>query len=167
MPPIGLPPPARIANTDPMTVFGTLGRWFLVAGVGVAGAALVAHAFLSGPTAGTVALVLAIIAPTPLILGTVFTLVQLRTFGSPAALARVAASGLRTTATITDVARSSGQINADPIMRLTLSINGGVRRHSVLVPIQYVSGIRPGLRLPVRVDPAFPRIVVVDWASVP
>lgn len=150
-----------------MTVFGTLGRWFLVAGVAVAVSALVTYAFFSGPTAGTVAFVLATIAPTPLIIGTVFTLVQHRTFGSPAALARVAASGQRTTATITEVGRSSGQVNSDPIMRLRLSVNGAVRQHSVLVPIQYVSGIRPGVQLPVRIDAAFPRVVVVDWASVP
>lgn len=145
--------------------FGRLGRAFLYAAA-VSGLAALA-ALLLIPGRNPVVPVLATVTLVGFALGAVFTVIQRVMFGSPAALQRVAASGMPAQAVITSVDGSSGQINADPIMRLRLSINGQDVRGHVRVPIQRIAIMRAGAALPVRVDPSDPTVFVVNWDQLP
>lgn len=146
--------------------FGRLGRAFLYAAAG-SGLALLVALLVTQPGRNPLVLVLAILTIVGFALGTVFTVIQRLMFGSPAALQRVATSGMPAQAMITSVDGSSGQINADPIMRLRLSINGQDVRGHVRVPIQRIATMRTGAALPVRVDPSNPKVFVVNWEQLP
>jgi len=59
------------------------------------------------------------------VLGTVFTIVQHKMFGSPTQLRRIEAAGLPAIGVIENVGGTSGRVNANPIMRITLTIGVG------------------------------------------
>lgn len=146
------------------TTFGRIGRAFLIATAVLGAAALLALLLLG---AGVVAMVLGIITLVTGIQGVVWTLIQARMFGRPSVLARVAAHGRPTGAVLTRVRTTSSSIGANPIMKLTVTIDGTAREHAVLVPIHYAGSMRPGLTLPVRIDRDHPRVLVVEWDLVP
>ncbi|MCO1656513.1 hypothetical protein [Pseudonocardia humida] len=150
-----------------MTVaFGRLGRAFLLAAAVAAVLALAAYLVLDGTPRWVTAMVLGILAVVALVQGVVWTALQHRMFGSPAALRRVAESGHRRTAVVESVAGTSGRIGGEPIARVGLRIDGAVVERRVRVPFDYASVLRPGATLPVRVDPAGSRAMVVEWSRV-
>ncbi len=150
-----------------MTVtFGRLGRWFLVTGGVTLALALAGRAVLGGPAGHVVSLSAGIVGLLALALGVLWTVLQHRMFGGVAALERVSVSGRSTTATIVGVRGTSGAIGAEPIVRLDLLVDGRrVRRH-VRVPFNHAAAVRVGTSLPVRVDPAGSRALVVEWERV-
>lgn len=151
-----------------MTVtFGRLGNAFLLAGAVAAVLALAAYLVLDGTPRWVTAMVLGILAVVALVQGVVWTVLQRRMFGSPAALRRVAESGHRRTATVDSVAGASGRINGDPIARIVLRIDGALVERRVRVPFTHASALRPGATLPVRIDPAGSRAMVVEWSQLP
>ena len=142
-----------------MTVtFGRIGRAFLIASAVLAVAALVVF-LLAGPVAVAVVGGLAGLA---LIQGVVWTVVQLRMFGSVTALRRAAAQP-RMTATVIAVHSTSSAIGADGIARLDLVIGGRPLTRHVRVPFTHAAMLRAGLELPVRTDPAGSRAMIVEW----
>jgi tetrahydromethanopterin S-methyltransferase subunit E len=151
-----------------MTVtFGRLGKAFLLAGAGAAVLALAAYLALTGTPRWVTAMVFGILAVVALVQGVVWTALQHRMFGSPATLHRVAESGHQRIATVESVASTGGRIGGEPIARLGLRIDGALVERRVRVPFNYASMLRPGATLPVRVDPAGSRAMVVEWSRVP
>lgn len=154
-----------MSSTSFSTTFGRLGRAFLLAAAVTGVGALVAWLAFAG--AEVVTLVLGILTLVDGILGAVFSLVQIRMFGSLAAVARVESEGRQATAVITTVDATSSQIGANPIMRLGLTINGTTSSHRVAVPIQHIALMQTGTVLPVRIGPNDDRgPVLVDWSAV-
>jgi len=158
-----------------MTVtFGRLGKAFLLAGAVAAVLALAAYLVLDGTPRRVTAmvlvlvlvLVLGILALVTLVQGVVYPALQHRMLGSPATLRRVAESGHQRWATVESVASTSGEIGSEPIARVGLRIDGALVDRRVLVPFNYASTLRPDATLPVRVDPAGSRAMVVEWSRV-
>lgn len=144
-----------------MQAFGKLGRSLLLAGIV---ALVIAGAAVAG-SVDVLVLVAGIVAVTFLALGVIFTIVQRRLFGDPAALARLEVEGMPATATLNEVQGTSGRVGADPIMKLDLTVNlQSVVLRSV-VPVQHVSRLQPGASLPVKVDPGDASLCIVDWAQ--
>lgn len=143
--------------------FGRIGRGMLLAAVAAAVLAAGAWFLLPSPVGSIAGGSLAVLALVLLINGVTWTAVQYRMFGSPAALTRVAASGRRTQAVVTAVGATASKIGANPVMRLDLTVDGRARTHRVVVPAHHVGSLRPGVTLPVRIDPADPKPLVVEW----
>ena len=145
-----------------MTAFGQIGKGFLIGAGGAAVAAVVA-ALAGADVVALVALTLLAVFGT---LGTVFTLVQLKFFGSPATLRRIERSGLPAIGVIENVGGISGRVNANPIMRITLTIGVGQAAVRTVVPIHHISRIIVGSKLPVLVDPDDPYRAIIDWPRI-
>jgi hypothetical protein len=143
-------------------VFGRIGRAFLLSAA--VALVLAVLAWLLLPDGGITAMVLGILAVVGLIQGAVWTVVQLRMFGSIAALRRVEDSGRPTRAAIVGVRSTSSRIGAEPIARLDLRIDGTVVRRHVRIPFTHASDVRTGRDLPVLTDPQGSRALVVQWA---
>jgi len=145
-----------------MTAFGQIGRGFLIG----AGAAAVV-AIVAGVSDADVVLLVALILLLVFgVLGTVFTLIQYRMFGSPATLRRIEQAGLPGVGVIENVGGSSGRVNANPIMRITLTIGVGQAVVRSVVPIQHINRVIVGSKLPVLIDPDDPYRAVIDWPRV-
>lgn len=147
-----------------MTVtFGRLGRVFLVAGATALVLALIGVVVLSGVARTSVSVSLGVIGVVGLSQGLVWTVLQHRMFGSVARLRQVAATGVPATATIVAVRSTSSAIGAEPIVRLDLMIHGRPATRHVRVPFNHAAEVRPGKNLPVRIDPADLRAMIVEW----
>ena len=146
-----------------MTVFGRLGRLFLV--VGVAGVIL----GVVGVVTEVLGLTIAgfVVGGTFLVLGLVFTMVQRSAFGDPAALEQVLSSGVPTVGEVRGISPMTGRINADPLMRLSIAIGGREVTVRTRVPIMHLTQIAVGARLPVLVHPNHPDVAIIDWAKLP
>lgn len=143
-----------------MRIFGQIGRVFLV----VAGAAVAA--LVVGLLAGqrVVVLVTAIFVLTFGVLGTVFTIVQIRMFGKPSVLRRIETAGLPAIGLIDNVTSTASRVGANPVMRISMTV--GVGHVSVLsaVPAQHFSRVIVGSTLPVLTDPDGSDIAMIDWS---
>jgi len=64
---------------------------------------------------------------------------------------------------IENVGGPSGRVNANPIMRITLTIGVGQAVVRTVVPVQHINRIIVGSSLPVLVDPDDPYRAIVDW----
>ena len=145
-----------------VTAFGQIGRGFLIGASVVAVAAIVA-AVAGANVVVLVTLILLVVFGT---LGTVFTVVQLKMFGSTATLRRIEQAGIPAIGVIENVGGTSGRVNANPIMRLTLTIGVGQAVVRTVVPIQHLTRIIVGSKLPVLVDPDDPYHAIVDWPRI-
>ena len=149
------------------TTFGRIGRWFLAAGTACLVAAGIVWLVLDEParsiTAGVLLLVTVIIGGQ----GIMWTVIQARMFGRIPVLAKVAATGRQTGAVITEVRTTSSSAGSNPVMKVTVTVDGVTRRHKLLVPVHHLGAMRRGGTLPVRVDRAHPRVLVVDWDRLP
>lgn len=99
-------------------------------------------------------------------LGTVFTVLQHKMFGSLATMRRIDQAGVPGIGVIENVGGTSGRVNANPIMRITLTVGVGQAVVRTVVPIQHISRIIVGSKLPVLIDPDDPYRAVVDWARI-
>jgi hypothetical protein len=148
------------------TAFARLGRWFL------AGAALclvglvVVLLVLEGTARTATVLALGITGAVLLVQGVVWTTLQRRWFGSPAALRRTARRGTPALARIAGVTATTGAIGKEAIPVLDLDVNGRVIRRRVRVPFDHAADVRVGRMLPVRVDPEGSPVIVVEWDAV-
>jgi hypothetical protein len=149
------------------TTFDRLGRWFL-AGAAVCVLALVVVLLVLEGTALLVAgLTLGVLGGTLLLQGVVWTTLQRRWFGSPAALERTAQRGTPAVARIVGVTSTSSAIGNEAIPVLHLDVDGRPVRRRVRVPFNHATDVRPGRALPVRVDPEGSSVIVVDWDAIP
>ena len=143
-----------------MRIFGQIGRVFLI----VAGLAVVA--LVVGLLAGqrVVVLVTAIVALTFGVLGTVFTIVQIRMFGKPSVLRRIETGGLPAIGVIDNVTNTASRVGANPVMRISMTV--GVGHVSVLsvVPAQHFSQVMVGSTLPLLTDPGGSDTAMIDWS---
>ena len=150
-----------------MTIaFARLGRWFLAAGVLCLVALALAAVALEGTARGATALALGITGGVLLVQGVVWTTLQRRWFGSPAALRRTARRGTPALARIVGVTGTSSAIGHEAIPVLDLDVNGRVVRRRVRVPSAHAADVRVGRMLPVRVDPEGSPVIVVEWDAV-
>ncbi len=140
-----------------------LGSAFLLVGVGV-----------------DVAAALGVIPSTLLLMGSIFILTGaiLDTVGfvmvrSARGRAQLLATGLAGTARITSVRQTNVMVNNQPVIAFELLIAVPGRpeyaaRYREVVPLIRLGRIQPGTTVAVRVDPARPERVAIDWgASVP
>jgi hypothetical protein len=90
-----------------------------------------------------------------------------------AAVERIVQTGLAGRATVTGVTQTGMYLNNQPQLGLDLMVELPGRapyaaKHKSFVPLILLSRVGPGMVLPVKVDPADPQRVVVDWqASAP
>lgn len=145
-----------------VTAFGQIGRGFLI-GAGVVAIAAIVAAVAGADVVVLVALTVLLVFGT---LGAVFTVVQLKLFGSPATLRRIEHAGVPAIGVIENVGGTSGRVNANPIMRITLTIGVGQAVVRTVVPIQHIAKIIVGSKLPVLVDPDDPYRAIVDWPRI-
>ena len=80
----------------------------------------------------------------------------------------VLASGVAGTATITGVTQTGMYLNEQPRIKMNLMVQlpgqaPYAAEHSEFVPLILLSRVQPGATLPVKVNPAQPQKVVVDW----
>ena len=146
-----------------MTAFGQIGKGFLIGAGVVAAAAAIAAAVGGADVLLLVALILLVVFGT---LGTVFTVVQLKMFGSTATVRRIEQAGIPGIGVIENVGGTSGRVNANPIMRITLTIGVGQAVVRTVVPIQHIGRIIVGSKLPVLIDPDDPYRAIVDWSRI-
>ncbi|MDD7936821.1 hypothetical protein PHK61_00130 [Actinomycetospora lutea] len=150
-----------------MTIaFARLGRWFLAAAALCLAALVVVAVLLAGPTRFATALALGITGAVLLVQGLVWTALQRRWFGSPAALRRTARRGTPALARIAGVTSTTSAIGNDAIPVLDLDVNGRVMRRRVRVPFHHAADVRVGRMLPIRVDPEGSPVIVVEWDAV-
>ncbi|MFC5139445.1 hypothetical protein ACFPK1_14475 [Actinomycetospora rhizophila] len=153
-----------------MTIaFARLGRWFLAGAVlclVALVALLVVPTLLAGTARWATALALGIVGAVLLVQGVVWTTLQRRWFGSPAALRRTARRGTPALARIVGVTSTSSAIGHEAIPVLDLDVNGRVVRRRVRVPSAHAADVRVGRMLPVRVDPEGSPVIVVEWDAV-
>lgn len=151
-----------------MTVtFGRLGRWFLLAGAAAALALVVAILVLEGTARLATVITLAVLAGTSLGQGVIWTVLQHRWFGSPAALERTARRGVPEAARIVEVRNTSSAIGAEALPVVDLDVDGRRIRRRVRVPFQHAASVRPGTVLPIRADPEGSPVIVVEWDRMP
>lgn len=146
-----------------MVTFGRIGRAFLLAGVVAFLLAVLAYLLLDGSAGSVGSLVLGIVGAVVLLQGVVWTVLQHRMFGSVARQREVAACGPARTASIVAVHSTASSVGAEPIVRLDLRIDGVVVRRHVRVPFNHATDVRVGRSLPVRIDPAGSRAMLVEW----
>jgi hypothetical protein len=146
--------------------FGRIGRWFLGAGAAAVVAAVVVRFAVPGQAGFVTAMTLWIVAAVGLVQGLVWTIIQVRMFGSIGALRRTAESGRPAAATLVAVHSTSSQIGAEPIAKLDLRIGDQVVRRHVRIPFTHAAALRPGRTLPVLLDPRGTRAMVVEWDRV-
>ena len=79
---------------------------------------------------------------------------------------RIERSGLPAIGVIENVGGISGRVNANPIMRITLTIGVGQAAVRTVVPIHHISRIIVGSKLPVLVDPDDPYRAIIDWPRI-
>jgi hypothetical protein len=82
----------------------------------------------------------------------------------------VLATGVAGTATITGVTQTGMYLNNQPRIKLALMVQlpgqaPYAAEHSEFVPLILLYRVQPGATLPVRVDPANPQKIVVDWSG--
>jgi hypothetical protein len=145
-----------------VTAFGQIGKGFLI-GAAVAAIGAIVAAVASADVVVLIALILLVVFGT---LGTVFTVVQLRFFGSLATLRRIELIGMPEIGVIENVGGASGRVNANPIMRITLTVGVGQAVVRTVVPIQHIGRIIVGSKLPLLVDPDDPYRAIVDWPRI-
>jgi hypothetical protein len=81
---------------------------------------------------------------------------------------QILASGVTGTATITGVTQTGMYLNDQPRIKMDLLVALPGRapytaEHAEFVPLILLARVQPGATLPVKVDPANPQKVVVDW----
>ncbi len=87
-----------------------------------------------------------------------------------AATQRVLQTGVAGTATITGLSQTGVYMNQQPQigMDLLVSLPGQAAypaHHREIVPLLLLSRLAPGASLPVRIDPANPQKIVIDWQA--
>lgn len=106
------------------------------------------------------------------IVGIVLIAIGLRLRGSSAATDQVLQTGLAGQATITGLTQTGMYLNNQPRVKMDLLVQLPGRQpytveHSEFVPLILLARLTSGAALPVRVDPADPQKVVVDWSGQP
>jgi expansin (peptidoglycan-binding protein) len=86
------------------------------------------------------------------------------------AAANLAATGLDGVATITGVRQSGGMVNFQPILELDLTVAAAGRPPlpvTVSQPVEqiFLAKAQPGGKVAVKVDPADPNLVWINWAA--
>jgi hypothetical protein len=146
-----------------VTTFGRFGRVVFAAGVVCAvafGLCLVLFDVL------WVRIVLGVMAGVNLVQGIVFMAVQRRLFGNPHVVLRTEREGRVRGATIVDVGSTSGRVNGNPIVKLTLRLDGRTYAVRTVVPFAKAGAVQPGATLPVKLDPQGTGTCVVAWDAV-
>lgn len=146
------------------TAFGRIGRWMLGVGVVALVLSLAAYALFETWVPGMVLGTLALIA---LVQGAMWTIIQLRMFGSIGALRRVSETGRPAQAVVVGVQGTSSSIGSEAVAKLDLRIDGEVVRRHVRIPFNHAASIRNGLVLPVLTDPQGGRALIVQWDRLP
>jgi len=150
-----------------MTIaFARLGRWFLAGAALCLVALVVLVPVLEGGALTATAVALGGVAAVLLVQGVVWTTLQRRWFGSPAALRRTARRGTPALARITGVTSTTSAIGHEAIPVLDLDVNGRLIRRRVRVPFDHAADVRVGRMLPIRVDPEGSPVIVVEWDAV-
>ena len=85
---------------------------------------------------------------------------------------QVLAAGVAGTATITGVTQTGMYLNEQPRIKMDLLVQlpgqaPYAAEHTEFVPLILLSRVQPGATLPVKVNPAQPQKVVVDWQGLP
>lgn len=85
---------------------------------------------------------------------------------------QVLAAGVAGMATITGVTQTGMYLNEQPRIKMDLLVQlpgqaPYAAEHTEFVPLILLSRVQPGAMLPVKVDPAQPQKVVVDWQGLP
>ncbi len=86
--------------------------------------------------------------------------------------ANIAATGLDATATISAVRQSGGMVNYQPMLDIDVIVMAPGRPPmpatvSGVVEQLYLHKAQPGAQVPVKVDPADPSVVWINWAAAP
>lgn len=86
------------------------------------------------------------------------------------AAANLAATGLDGVATITGVRQQGGMVNFQPILELDLTVAAAGRPPmpvTVAQPVEqvFLTKAQPGAKVAVKVDPANPMLVWINWAA--
>ena len=84
---------------------------------------------------------------------------------------RLRAIGRKASATIDGVAETPGIVDGRRLFALTLTVKPEVGEpyevtHAALVPEEHIGRVAQGGVLPVKVDPAEPRLLIIDWDQV-
>ncbi|GAA4931528.1 hypothetical protein EV188_1011094 [Actinomycetospora succinea] len=150
-----------------MTVtFERLGRWFLAGAALSAGALVVVLLLLEGTARLASSIALGALGASLLIQGVVWTTLQRRWFGSPAALRLTATRGTPALARVAGVTSTTSAIGNEAIPVLDLDVGGRLVRRRVRVPFNHAADVRVGRMLPVRLDPEGSPVIVVEWDAV-
>lgn len=150
-----------------MTIaFARLGRWFLAGAALCLVALAVAVVVLEGRALTATALTAGVLGLVLVVQGLVWTTLQRRWFGSPAALRRTARRGTPALARVAGITSTTSAIGGDAVPVLDLDVNGRVIRRRVRVPAHHAADVRVGRVLPVRVDPDGSPVIVVEWDGV-
>lgn len=150
-----------------MTVaFERLGRWFLAGAAVCLVALVVVLLLLEGPALLATTIAVGVTGLVLLVQGVVWTTLQRRWFGSPAALRRTAHRGTPTLARIAGVTSTTSAIGNEAIPVLDLDVHGRIVRRRVRVPFNHAADVRVGRMLPIRLDPEGSPVIVVDWDAV-
>jgi hypothetical protein len=85
---------------------------------------------------------------------------------------QVLAAGVSGTATITGVTQTGMYLNEQPRIKMAMLVQlpgqaPYAAEHTEFVPLILLSRVQPGATLPVKVNPAQPQKVVVDWQGLP
>lgn len=78
---------------------------------------------------------------------------------------RLTATGIRTHAPIAAIGQTASQIGARPVLRLHLLVHGRPVTVRSAPPAHLLGALRPGVPLPVLVDPHHPTHVLPDWST--
>jgi hypothetical protein len=146
------------------------GIWLIVVGLfELALAAFFVFMALSVPVAADgMYLTAAVLGITALIL----LAIGLRVRRSATATDRLLREGVAGQATITGLTQAGMYLNNNPRIKMELLVEPPGRpayaaQHSEFVPLILLGRLAPGAVLPVRVDPAAPQRVAIDWSAQP
>lgn len=145
-----------------------MGKWLI--GIGVLELALAAIFGYFGATIPILAFGFLLTAAILGVTGLVLILFGLRSRRSAADADRIATIGLAGTATITGLTQTGMSLNDQPQveMELMVSIPGRApyqARRKEFVPLILLGRLSSGLPLPVKVDPADPQRLVIEWGA--
>ncbi|MEJ2860297.1 hypothetical protein [Actinomycetospora flava] len=147
-------------------VFERLGRGFLAGAALCAVALAVVVPLLEGTALMATTLAVGVTGAVLLVQGVIWTTLQRRWFGSPAALRRTARRGTPALARIAGVTSTTSSIGNEAIPVLDLDVNGRLIRRRVRVPFNHAADVRVGRMLPIRLDPEGSPVIVVEWDAV-